>query len=83
MSNHDFDTYILNQYVAGLNKPNEEEVVQALMSIESKRTREIIIKRIYEKQTFTALGKEYGFSRQYAHYLFNAGIQEIKKKLGV
>ena len=83
MSNHRFDTHILQQYLAGLQKPTEEEVVQALMNITSKRIREIIIKRIYEKQTFTALGKEYGITRQRAHQLFSAGIKEIKKQLGV
>ena len=83
MSNHEFDCYQLKRWLAGLEKPNEEEVCKALMGIEDDRISEIVFKRIYENKTYTALGKEYGVSRQRAHQLYMKGIKKIKEKLGL
>ena len=83
MSNHDFDVYSLQRYLAGLEKPNEDEVVKALMELQPIRTREIIIKHLYEKKTFDVIGKEYRISRQRVHQLFSLGIEKIRKALEV
>ena len=83
MSDHNFDIYCLKQWLAGLQKPNEEEVIKALMAIKDKRIRTIVIEHCYNKRTFTDLGKEYNISRQRIQQLFKKGINLIKKELGV
>lgn len=83
MSDHEFDVHSLKQWLAGLEKPNEEEICKALMDIKQARVRQIIIAHIYDKRTFTDIGKEYGLTRQRIQQLFKYGIEQIRKQLGV
>ena len=82
MSDHSFDLHSLQEWLRGLEKPNEDECVKALAELDNPRIKEIVIAHIYEQKTFKQIGKTHGISKQRAHALFWQGIKKIRKKIG-
>ena len=83
MSNHNFDRYSLQQYLQDKEQINADEVWDAFCAIANPRTKDIILKYIEHKIPRQELADEYHLSRQRIWKIYDKGIKDIKKRLGL